>query len=96
MDLTPEQITAILAGTRKRGGHADNIRKFVSEGELYTVVSELPEYRTKDATVLKNTLTQVAKREQIKNVRFVKHEDGVLMINTELLGANAEVDSDEG
>ena len=85
--LTSEQITAILSQTRNRGGHERNIRQFIESGNMYEVVSERPEYKTKDATVLKNTLTQVAKKAQLGSVRFVKHEGGVLMINTSLLAS---------
>ena len=83
--LTPADISAILAGTRNRGGHERNIRKFIDSGELYMDASALSEYKTKDAQILRNTLTQVAKKAQLGNVRFVKHEGSCLMINTELV-----------
>jgi hypothetical protein len=40
--------------------------------------------------VLKNTLTQVAKKAELGTVRFVKHEDNVLMINTELVANESD------
>jgi hypothetical protein len=36
--LTKEQVSLLLAGTRNRGGHERNIRKFIESGELYVTV----------------------------------------------------------
>jgi hypothetical protein len=46
--LTKEQVSLLLAGTRNRGGHERNIRKFIESGELYVTVSDFPEYKEKD------------------------------------------------
>jgi len=84
IELTPQMITQLLAGQRNRGGHERFIRSFVESGEMYTVVTERPEYAGRDNIgSLKNMLTQVAAKCELKDtVRFVKHENALIAINT--------------
>lgn len=90
--LTAEKITALLAGSRQRGGHEKYLRRFLESGEMYWTVSEAPEYSEKvkaNIVSVKNTLTMKAKSLEFGNIRLVKVDDETLIIvNTEVLEAS--------
>ena len=83
--LTPEAITALLAGSRQRGAHERFLREFADSGNMYAIVNESPQYAGKDIRVVKNTLSQKAKSCNLGNVRLVKNGDNLLIVNTDKL-----------
>lgn len=95
--LTAADITAILSNSRVRGGDETFIRNFVESGELYAIVNEHPSYKAKTAAQMvskKNQMTMKAKALGFANVKLVKADDNILIVNTDLLAEQSE-DSDE-
>jgi hypothetical protein len=56
--LTSAEITELLGGTRIRGGYLSRISTFVTEGDIYINFMEFPEYASKVAASVKNSVTQ--------------------------------------
>lgn len=82
--LDSAAITALLASKRERGGHERNIRQFIASGEMYRDLSEVyPGKTAAQLAALKNTLTMKAKALDLSNVRFLKAEDTVIIVNTD-------------
>lgn len=95
--MTAADITALLSTSRERGGAERVLRNFVESEEMYLILNELPKYKgkSKDQMVsVKNQLTAKAKALDFTNVRLVKKDDTVIIVNTDLLTAEAD-ESDE-
>lgn len=86
--LSKADITRLLSNNRERGGIERTLREFVSSNEMYCVVNELPKYsgKTKEQlAAVKNQLTMKAKSLEMTNIRLVKSDDNILIVNTDFL-----------
>lgn len=90
-ELTAEDITNLLAGTRDRGGHERFVRKFIAEGAMSWYVNHAASYKGKTKaqleTSVKSGLTNAWKAIEgdKPNVKLVMVEDDLLIINTDVV-----------
>lgn len=56
--LTPDQITALIAQSRNRGGAERLCKKLLASGELNLIITDELEYKGKDANSVRNTFNQ--------------------------------------
>lgn len=91
--LSAADITRILANGRNRGGNENFLKGFLASDEMYAVVNEHPNYsgKTKEQMVsIKNALTTKAKSLDMTNVRLVKNDDLILVVNTDKIVTEVE------
>ena len=87
-NLSASDISAILANARNRGGLDKFLEDFTNSGDMYRVINEEAQFKgkSKDQLVsVKNQLTMKAKKAELTNVRLVKNDDVILIVNTDLL-----------
>lgn len=91
--LTASDISAILAQNRNRGGLDKFLTDFTNSGDMYRVINEVPQFAGKSKEQLnsvKNQLTMKAKKADLSNIRLVKKDDTILIVNTEKLVTEGE------
>lgn len=91
--LSAAEITAALSNTRTRGGAESFLKGFVNSGEMYAVVNEHPNYANKSKEQLvsvKNALTTKAKALDLTDVKFVKVDGNLVIVNTSKLVTESE------
>lgn len=94
--LTPERITALLAGSRNRGGHVAYIARFVTSDEFAWNVADAMEYAAKSELQLKTSVKQglyvaISKREDKDNLKVIWDEDNKQLLIVNRAAVAAEV-----
>lgn len=98
--LSAEDITALLAGRRNRGGHDRFVAAFVATGEMYAVVNAHPDYKGKTVeqlgTSVKQGLLAACKRtEGAAGFKCILTEDEqLLLINPGIVADTLDTDAD--
>lgn len=92
--LTADDLILMLSQTRTRGGYADTLDTIANSGELYCIVSDLPEYVGKEPQAIITSLNgNYGKKKAERNwprMKFLKRKvEGdkvqVIAVNLDLL-----------
>jgi hypothetical protein len=86
--LTAADITALLAGTRTRGAVADRLRQFAASDELAVDLMTEAQFSQKKVDSLYNSVNQNLKtirseNQDFPNLKVVKREDSLFVINVD-------------
>lgn len=96
--LTAEQITALVAQSRNRGGAERLCRKLISSGELNVVITDELEWKGKDAQSVRNTFYQTKLRlgELGKDLKILVDKDNnrAILVNMAVLGAETDTEDE--
>jgi hypothetical protein len=83
--LSDKDIASVLAGSRKRGDYREALETFVASGNKGERIDvEAGPFQGKSLTALYQSFVQNAKT-HASNVRVVKNDEGVYLINTDLV-----------
>lgn len=98
--LTPEQITALIAQSRNRGGAERLCKKLLASDELNLVITDEIEWKGKDANSVRNTFNQCRHKVeggQALKVLVDKENNMAILVNLNKLseGENTEPTTEE-
>ena len=91
--LTADQITALIAQSRNRGGAERLCKKLLASDELNIVITDEIEWKGKDANSVRNTFNQCRHKVeggQALKVLVDKENNMAILVNLNVLSGAAE------